>query len=89
MTIHDRDPRPAIPRIANHRGGGPRKPMADPTRESSSAVHVLGTRRRLAAERAPEVLDQARIDHLKALVASGRLQIDAGAIADAMLRDEN
>ena len=55
---------------------------------ASVSTRLSPTGRSLALVRSPEVPDEARIERLRALVDSGRLEIDAVAIADAMLREE-
>lgn len=59
-----------------------------PGSPGAAAVRVSGAGKILAAARAPEVPDPDRIERLRALVESGGLAVDAGAIADAMLREE-
>ena len=51
-------------------------------------VKVSGAARRLASARAPEVVDQAKVDRLKASIAAGSFQPDSHKIAEAMIKEE-
>lgn len=90
MKIQNTDPKQPIARIATDpaQKGAKQAPAAAPAAQGAASVHVSDVGRKLAAARAPEVPDEARVAHLRGLLASGKLTIDAGAIADAMLREE-
>lgn len=88
MKIQNSDPQQPITRAVTDRAGKPAERKAAAAHEGASTVRVSDSSRKLAAARAPEVPDEARIAHLRGLLSSGKLHIDAGAIADAMLRDE-
>lgn len=88
MKINNSSPQPAITRVQTDRAGKAGDKKAAHTHGTATSVHVSDTSKKLAAARAPEVPDEARIERLRGLVQSGKLHVDAGAIADAMLREE-
>lgn len=51
-------------------------------------VAVSSVAKRLAAAKAPETPDKAKIDQLRDMLQSGKLKIDSKKIADAILREE-
>ncbi len=54
----------------------------------AEAVYVSRTARLLAAARAPETPDPARVDRLRRLVADDGLPVDVDRIIDAILAEE-
>ena len=64
---------------------------AAPTKgETSPAakVAVSPRARQLAEARAPEVADGAKVERLRASIASGEFKVDADAVAEKMLGEE-
>ena len=51
-------------------------------------VEVSSAARQLAAARAPETPDVARVERLRAAIADGSFEVDADAIAEQMLKEE-
>jgi len=89
MKIQNNAPQQPIVRTHAERAGkATDRSATDKTGASASSVQLSDAGRQLSGVRAPEVPDQARIEHLRGLLAAGKLNVDAHAIADAMLRDE-
>lgn len=89
MKIQKTDNHSPVTRIADRAKSAHAPAPSTPTRaQSATAVQLSDVGRQLASVRGPEVHDEARIERLRALVESGKLHVDAGAIADAMLREE-
>jgi flagellar biosynthesis anti-sigma factor FlgM len=63
---------------------------AAPPKENSPAARVAVSSRakQLAEARAPEVADGAKVERLRASIASGEFTVDADAIADKMMSEE-
>ncbi len=51
-------------------------------------VEVSRAARELAAARAPETPDTARVERLRAAIADGSFEVDPDAIAEQMLKEE-
>lgn len=69
------------------------KASARPEKSASQApkgerVEVSSAARELAAARAPETPDMARVERLRAAIADGSFEVDADAIAEQMLQEE-
>jgi len=85
MKIQNSDPQQAISRVTTEKASSHGKPAAAaPASTGAAAVHLSDAGRKLASARAPEAPDEARVAHIRGLISSGKLHIDAGA----MLRQE-
>ena len=86
MKVNGNHPQARIERVTSVQR--PTRPEAPASPAPAAGVQVSGAGRRLAAARAPEVPDEAKISEMRARIADGRLGFDAGKVADAMLREE-
>jgi flagellar biosynthesis anti-sigma factor FlgM len=88
MKIDKSTPQQAITRIGADRPQQAKGAKDAPASRATGQVQFSDASRKLASARGPEVPDEARIERLRGLLAAGKLEIDAGAIADAMMRTE-
>lgn len=92
MRVTGNSPQPQVQRPTTGKLGAAthdRGRTTTPTATTAPAeVRVSSASKGLAGIKAPETPDAARIERLRGLVESGSLPVDAGAIADAMLREE-
>lgn len=88
MKVSKTDHQQPITRVATDRASSAGERKAPAPARAADPVRLSDAGRRLAAARSPEAPDEARIERLRALVADGKLTIDASAIADAILREE-
>jgi len=65
---------------------GPRGPATATGGED--AVELTSSAQALAAARAPETTDAARVDALRSAIADGTFRVEPRLIAEAMLREE-